>query len=593
MTSSKQTTTARGHTPGRFSFAPAALRDAALWAGYDIDTTPPAPSAFLRRLEGIALDDGAVLQQARSLMSWLAELNLSQAPGAQGDIPVPNGPYVLLLDQPQSEVSTEEMQVILDTARAENVYPTLVILSVDGGSAEALAATNEITQLDGRAALRSVLERATSVYTHSAPQGFDAILAGHKPRVFGQPWYGGWGLTADELPSPYQRAALTRAQLVAAALLHEEAGPAAELDLILADLDAKTRGATEDAHGYVATNILAWKRSFLPKYLGKTACVITNRPGRIAREIAAGRRHIAWGAGGAGAAADIELEDGFLRSRGLGAALVRPVSLVLDDTGLYFDPTRPSKLERLIAARAADETAAKPHIARRGSALISALLEAALSKYNVGGTCAVPTDEPTDQTYVLVAGQVENDASITLGAGAISTNRDLLLAARAAHPDAYLVYKPHPDVEAGLRRGRVDDAGEIADFVAHDADPIALLSKGRVARLWTMTSLIGFEALLRGIPVTCTGAPFYAGWGLTDDIGDVPARRAARPSLGALAHAVLIDYPRYFDPKTGEDISVEAAITLLQQAPSGRSQWGQALLAKIRQFRARFLGLDR
>ena len=37
-----------------------------------------------------------------------------------------------------------------------------------------------------------------------------------------------------------------------------------------------------------------------------------------------------------------------------------------------------------------------------------------------------------------------------------------------------------------------------------------------------MTSLMGFEALLRGIPVTTLGTPFYAGWGLTTDLGPIP-----------------------------------------------------------------------
>ncbi|MEN8873185.1 MAG: capsular polysaccharide biosynthesis protein, partial [Pacificibacter sp.] len=146
------------------------------------------------------------------------------------------------------------------------------------------------------------------------------------------------------------------------------------------------------------------------------------------------------------------------------------------------------------------------------------------------------------------------------------------------------------DVEAGLRRGKVPNADELADVIALEADPIALIDA--CDEVWTMTSLIGFEALLRDTPVTCTGAPFYAGWGLTTDLGPTPERRTARPTVLGLAHATLIDYPRYFDPDTGAAISVEQAITLLQQAPSGRSKMALAALAKVRQFRAKFLGLD-
>ncbi len=125
-------------------------------------------------------------------------------------------------------------------------------------------------------------------------------------------------------------------------------------------------------------------------------------------------------------------------------------------------------------------------------------------------------------------GQVEDDASILTGAGDIRTNRALLQAARDANPDAVILYKPHPDVEAGLRAGALAAAAiGIADMVLSDADPVDLIEA--CDEVWTMTSLLGFEALLRGKPVTCLGAPFYAGWGLTRDLGPVPERRTARP----------------------------------------------------------------
>ena len=82
-----------------------------------------------------------------------------------------------------------------------------------------------------------------------------------------------------------------------------------------------------------------------------------------------------------------------------------------------------------------------------------------------------------------------------------------------------------------------------------------------------MTSLLGFEALLRGKPVTVTGAPFYAGWGLTRDLGEVPARRTARPDLVQLAHAALIAYPRYFDPVSNRPCPPEV---VLERLATGR-----------------------
>ncbi len=158
------------------------------------------------------------------------------------------------------------------------------------------------------------------------------------------------------------------------------------------------------------------------------------------------------------------------------------------------------------------------------------------------------------------------------------TNRALLETVRAAHPDAVILYKPHPDVEAGLRSGAIDATG-LADVILPQCDPIALL--GQVDEVWTMTSLLGFEALLRGIPVTTLGAPFYAGWGLTVDKGDVPPRRRAEPSVEGLVHAALIDYPRYRDPLTGLPCPVEVIVQRLATGTVPRPGPANRMLSKL------------
>ena len=148
---------------------------------------------------------------------------------------------------------------------------------------------------------------------------------------------------------------------------------------------------------------------------------------------------------------------------------------------------------------------------------------------------------------------------------------------RRENPDAHLIFKPHPDVEAGLRPGAAM-AMPLADEVAAAADPIALLA--HVDEVWTITSTLGFEALLRGVPVTTLGAPFYAGWGLTRDLGPVPARRTARPDLAGLVHACLIAYPRYRDPVTGLPCPVEVAVDRLREGMSPHPP-ALRLLAKL------------
>lgn len=272
----------------------------------------------------------------------------------------------------------------------------------------------------------------------------------------------------------------------------------------------------------------------------------------------------------------VTVEDGFLRSRGLGAKLVPPLSLVLDDLGIYYDPTRPSRLEAHIDRAAGG---LRPDQRRRAERLIGALSQGGLSKYNLSGPCP---DLPAGRR-LLVVGQVADDASVRLGTNDVTSNLALLQAARQANPDVVIVYKPHPDVEAGLRPGAID-AAPLADVIAQAADPVALMTQ--VDAVWTMTSTLGFEALLRGVPVTTLGTPFYAGWGLTEDLGKRPARRAARPDLIELVHAVLIDYPRYVDPLTGSACPVEVVVDRLTHGPLPGRGAGPRILARLQGARA-------
>lgn len=235
----------------------------------------------------------------------------------------------------------------------------------------------------------------------------------------------------------------------------------------------------------------------------------------------------------------LRLEDGFLRSVGLGADLTRPLSWVIDKSGLYYDATQPSDIETLLA-----KAEFSAELCQRAASLREQILAMGLTKYTLTGKA---WQRPTTQRHVsLVVGQVESDASLAFGAPGVRTNLDLLRTVREAHPDWYLVYKPHPDVVARLRAAGKDEceAKNLCDEIVTDV-PIDTLFQ-QVDDVQVITSLAGFEALLRGQTVTCHGLPFYAGWGLTKDILCCP-RRNRTLSLDALVSATLILYPRYFN----------------------------------------------
>jgi capsular polysaccharide export protein len=250
----------------------------------------------------------------------------------------------------------------------------------------------------------------------------------------------------------------------------------------------------------------------------------------------------------------IEIEDGFIRSTGLGADCVPPLSIIVDAAGPHFAPGEPSELERLL-----QDGAFPADLLARARALREAIVAGGLSKYETGG--AEPLVRPGGaRRHVLVPGQVQDDRAVTSG-GALPSNLELLRRARAeAGPDAYLIYKPHPDVLAGHRRGLIpeQEMAALADRVETQAPIAALIAM--VDELHVNSSLAGFEALMRGKQVTVHGVPFYAGWGLTVDLGPVPARRAACRTLDELVAAALLLYPRYLDPATGLPCPAEVLV---------------------------------
>ncbi|WP_106744779.1 capsular polysaccharide biosynthesis protein [Yoonia maritima] len=535
---------------------------------------PSTPSDLEHILSEHPLDNTALLDRARTGIDTLKDEHLSKYNSFDPAHPAPDPGYVLVIDQTRKDASIKASGADSNTFRemlfyAQTEHPTAKIIikthpETTAGHRDGYFGkkdTNDrISLSDDPLSPWALLEGAIAVYTVTSQLGFEAIIAGHRPVVFGQPFYMGWGLSDDRKPLQRRQRNLTRAQLFAGAMLlyptwydpfHDRL---CSFEEATATLAAATRAWREDHNGWVAADMRLWKRAPLQKIFGNQKRVIFARGKNAARKATnANRPLLRWANTGATDATLVE--DGFLRSRGLGADLIAPLSLVLDDLGIYYDATRPSRLEALINA---SENLRDTERAR-AAALIQRIIDAHLSKYNLSRPA--PINLPKGRR-ILVPGQVEDDASIRKGCTDIASNAALLQAAREANPAAIIAYKPHPDVETGLRPGALPDAMKWADIILADTDPIAALD--HVDEVWTMTSLIGFEALMRGKKVTCLGMPFYAGWGLTDDRSLPIARRTAHVDIVALVHATLIAYPRYFDSITGLPCPVEVIVDRLE-----------------------------
>lgn len=276
----------------------------------------------------------------------------------------------------------------------------------------------------------------------------------------------------------------------------------------------------------------------------------------------------------------IRVEDGFIRSVGLGSNLVPPSSVVVDRRGIHYDPGQPSDLETLLA-----NADFPPALLARAARMRTMILKAGISKYGSDAVQAFPPRKAGGR-LVLVPGQVEDDMSVRLGGGGVTSNLELLRRARVLEPDAEIWFRPHPDVNAGHRKGAVReiDALEHADRIIQGGGMASLLD--RVDAVHVLTSLTGFEALLRGREVACHGTPFYAGWGLTRDFAAVPDRRGRQLTLDELVAAVLIVYPRYLDPVTGLPCAPEVLIRRMEEgAAHNRLGW----VTRLRRMQGRLL----
>lgn len=537
-------------------------------------------------LKSDPLDNGHDLQRARDAIARIRAAKLSKYCAYQDDPNAPHGGYVLILDQTRDDAAVRAsggndalFSEMLYYAQENHPGQRIVIKTHPETNAgkragyytNAHCSTPQITLYTGPAAAWDMLENAIAVYTVSSTMGFEAILAGHKPHVFGKPFYAGWGLTQDYFPIDRRQRPLTRAQLFVGAMIKYPkwydpiTDTLCPLETVLDELEAKSRAYQQDAQGWNAKNIRLWKRAHFKRIFGAYGDMKFDGDDPK-------RSTMTWGAQTTNTTGYC-VEDGFVRSRGLGAELVPALSLCLDQKGIYYDPTRSSDLESLLQNG--------PDLRRdqliRVEKLIARLIKNNISKYNLTGA---QSDVPQGHR-ILVPGQVEDDASIQLGADKVRTNLDLLRNVRANHPDAVILYKPHPDVIAGLRKGHIDpkQALQFCDQILENGNISDVLAQ--IDAVHTITSLTGFEALLRGRNVTTYGTPFYAGWGLTTDLGKTPVRRQRQITVEELVHRTLIDYPRYWDPVTKSITTVEGIIHRLETDGLPRPAPFYRLLSKV------------
>lgn len=422
-----------------------------------------------------------------------------------------------------------------------------------------------------------LLETVDRVYCATSQLGFEALLVGKPVTCFGAPFYAGWGLTDDRVTVPRRGHSRTLEQVFEAAYLRYSTyidpfdGVPCPAETVIDHLALQRRMFAANAGRIYCFGFSLWKRGYAQAYLrapGNRVVFCRTSEAAVRKGCERGSKIVCWGVQGEQEAQELSqkfgssiwrMEDGFLRSVGLGSDLTAPASLVVDQRGLHYDPSAPSELEQWLL-----NTSFDPLVLERARELRKVILAARISKYNLGLDTPLRLPAAAAKMVVLVPGQVEDDAAIALGCRDIRTNLALLQAVRQARPDAFLVFKPHPDVVSGNRSGAVPavEAQRLCDEIIEDASINRCLEVA--SEVHTMTSLVGFEALLRGLKVFTYGQPFYGSWGLTDDRHPVERRRRTL-SLDELVAGVLLLYPRYLDTHTWEFTTAERVIAGLDR----------------------------
>ena len=446
----------------------------------------------------------------------------------------------------------------------------------------------------------SLLKHINKVYTKTSGMGFEALMCGCECVCFGMPFYAGWGLSDDRVQAPLRRnrtlsieELFAGAYILYAKYIDAYTGQNTTLKRVLPQINTlKNARLNECKKQKFLFGFSVWKRKFMRPFLGENLnyiSVFSKNPLKSALKAGLDTNSLVyiWGKKeylelqkwcDENSVNIIRVEDGFIRSVGLGSDLTRPYSLVFDDVGIYFDTTSPSRLENILNYHkfsSSELEAAKK--------LKDILIDSKISKYNDDKDGIISSKN--GKKIALVIGQVEDDASVRIGADGMK-NIELLEQARLNSPNSHIIYKPHPDVVSGNRIGLVDidQALKYCDEVLEGVSMPTLLDLAD--EIHTMTSTSGLEAILRGKKVICYGRPFWAGWGLSDDKKPQPRRYRNLSSDELVAGAYLL-YPRYVHPINLKPCNASDLILALQEQRAKLQKPVNALLHKIKSLYAR------
>ncbi len=507
----------------------------------------------------------------------------------------PSSPYILLIDQTFGDLSlyygdseNNSFKRMFEFARNNwpnhkiviKIHPDVINHKKKGCIHSSYYLKKNVIVLADTGQINRLIENSTAVCVVTSQVGFEALIYGKDVHVFGRPFYSGLGLTIDHKFNNHDFE-ITLDQLVFSSLVKYQicidprTKKKCEIEEIMNFIYISREASKFFPKNLEAINLTPWKARQINRFFYP----ITGKRVKSFRRFKTKMKNImVWGKDKRiekkiSKENFISIEDGFIRSVGLGADLYPPLSLLFDKKGIHYDGSKSSDLEYLLQNFNVNHDEII-----RARKIIDLLIKLKISKYNLSFKKEINLpNNVLNKKIIGVLGQVETDNSIIYGVpnDTISkTNYALVEQVRRDFPNAYIIYKPHPDTEFGLRiKGKKESSiDENADFVANKISVENLFNK--VDRVAVFTSLGGFEALIRGIPVSTYGFPFYAGWGLTDDkLHDHiwAKRRTRKMTIEELTFITLVKYPFYSSLKFNCISEVENIIEEIIQSDAKKN----------------------
>jgi len=399
-----------------------------------------------------------------------------------------------------------------------------------------------------------LLKQVDEVFTISSLLGFEAVLLDKEVHVYGTPFYSGYGLTNDK--KALFRECKTKEELFYSAYIqyckyiNPISGERCQLEDVLELIECNQKNNPHTQ--IVIQKPSLWKRKFLSLYLDKFSI--------LPPVFNSNFYNAEWGFSSK-PSTFYNVEDGFVRSRGLGSSLTPPLSLAIDSGGIYYDHNSDSDLQKIL-----NHYDFSNRVLLRANKIHKSLIEKRLTKYNISDnkqSVHIPSTP-----YVLVPGQIESDKSI-IASGSGFKNYDAVMVAKERYPEHKIVYRPHPDITFNNVVPQDDiSAKELADITTSEGNIIDWIEHS--SAVITITSNTGFEALIRGIPVYCLGYPYYFGYGLTESEVSIPSRKR-KINLTMLIASVLVLYPTYFNYKKEMFCRIEETLDEICNTPVPKS----------------------